>query len=143
MHVVIGGAFNGKRRWVAEQYKQEENIVWIADCTIPLTKLLPQAQKQVLILTDIENKTKEWVTNYSVNEARTTGRSWLAELSQWEKESEQRQVVVIATDFSKGIVPIEKIERDWRDLTGWFYQDLVKEANRVDEIWYGLGQQLK
>lgn len=143
MHIVIGGAFNGKRKWVENQYQNSKEIKWCSEPTQELKELLPSEKKMTLILFDIEKWTKQWLKNYSVNEAREVGRAWSAQLKHWESESAERQVILLATDFSKGIVPIEKAERDWRDLTGWFYQDLVKEAERVDEVWYGLGRQLK
>jgi len=40
-------------------------------------------------------------------------------LLEWEKEREGRQLILIGTDISKGIVPIEKRDRLTRDVTGW------------------------
>ncbi|WP_394172482.1 hypothetical protein [Guptibacillus hwajinpoensis] len=51
--------------------------------------------------------------------------------------------MIIGTDITQGILPFEREEQDWRELTGWAYQDLTDAADRVDVIWYGLNQQLK
>lgn len=144
MHIIIGGAFNGKRNWVKEYYKNTEELEWITDSMKELEKILKEKEEGIIILPAIEIWTRYWLEeDYSVNEARELGRQWIDHLTNWESVSNKRKVVLIATDFSKGIVPIEKVDRDWRDLTGWFYQDLIKSASRVDEVWYGIGRQLK
>lgn len=143
MQIVIGGAFNGKSEWVREQYKDASSLEWI-DFTKKDQKIsLPKDKNSILVLTAIEELTKAWLESYSIDKAREIGQNWIQELLVWEKEEKNRLLVLIATDFSKGIVPIEKKDRNWRDLTGWFYQDLIKEADRVDEVWYGLATQLK
>jgi adenosyl cobinamide kinase/adenosyl cobinamide phosphate guanylyltransferase len=70
-------------------------------------------------------------------------RERLEKCMQWEREITGRQLVVIGSDITKGIVPIDKEDRKWRDMTGWVYQDIVKKSERVDLIWYGINQQLK
>jgi adenosyl cobinamide kinase/adenosyl cobinamide phosphate guanylyltransferase len=50
---------------------------------------------------------------------------------------------VIGSDITKGVVPLEKENRIWRDLTGWAYQDTAAKAEKVDIIWYGLNQTMK
>ena len=52
-------------------------------------------------------------------------------------------VILIGTDITKGIVPIEAENRVWRDVTGRVYQDTVSICNRVDLIWYGINKRLK
>lgn len=64
-------------------------------------------------------------------------------LLEWEREEAHHQLVLIGTDISKGIVPLEKVDRLTRDVTGWIYQKLVQEAEQVDIIWYGIAQKLK
>lgn len=61
----------------------------------------------------------------------------------WEKGVPGRKVIFIGCDISKGIVPLLESERKWRDITGWCYQELSKQCNRVDVIWNGLAQTIK
>lgn len=61
----------------------------------------------------------------------------------WERTNPKRTLVIIGTDMTKGIVPLDKRKRSWRDITGWCYQDLVKKSNRVDLIWYGINERIK
>ena len=53
------------------------------------------------------------------------------------------RIIVIGTDITKGIVPIEKENRVWRDLTGRVFQDTASICERVDLIWYGISKRLK
>ncbi|ARK30255.1 bifunctional adenosylcobinamide kinase/adenosylcobinamide-phosphate guanylyltransferase [Halalkalibacter krulwichiae] len=77
------------------------------------------------------------------DDPRKSFYKWLDQWLNWEKETAQSKLVLIGVDVGKGVVPIEKEKRNYRDLVGWCYQDVVKEATRVDIIWYGLNQQLK
>lgn len=67
----------------------------------------------------------------------------LAEFIQWEKEEIHRKLVLIGTDMSKGVVPIDRFARTWRDEVGWCYQQLMKQADVAHIIWYQIPQVLK
>lgn len=142
MHVVIGGAFNGKRDWVKDKYKNIPSFEWF-DLIENEDPDLEKTEKKLLVFEGIEHWTRKFLEIYSINQARKIGSNWISELIHWEEQKEERQIVLIATDISKGIVPIEKKDRDWRDLTGWFYQDLIEKADEVDKIWYGIAEKLK
>lgn len=51
--------------------------------------------------------------------------------------------ILIGTEIGCGIVPADAAEREWRDQTGWVYQLLSQNAQRVDRVWAGIGQTLK
>lgn len=143
MQIVIGGAFNGKNKWVRERTKNLESVEWMNLKEDSKKVNLKQIKESTLIVSGIEEWTKSYLENETMDEARESLKKWMEELFLWEKRTENGQMILIANDISKGIVPIDKKDRDWRDLTGWFYQDLIKKADRVDEIWYGLSRQLK
>lgn len=50
---------------------------------------------------------------------------------------------VICTDFSQGIVPIDRELRALRETTGRVMIYLAKEANSVTRVFCGLGQKIK
>jgi len=62
---------------------------------------------------------------------------------QWERADNERMVIWIGCEIGHGVVPISELERRWRDLTGWCYQDLVENCDRVDWIWCGLSETIK
>ncbi|MDN6196064.1 MAG: bifunctional adenosylcobinamide kinase/adenosylcobinamide-phosphate guanylyltransferase [Atopostipes suicloacalis] len=142
MQIVIGGAFNGKAEWVKDNYEASHPLEWI-NLRENEAFNLSEAKESILVFQGIEEWTKIYLKDHSIDGAREIFREWIQELLNWEKKKDQHHLILIANDISKGIVPVDKKDRDWRDLTGWFYQDLVEEAERVDEIWYGISRQLK
>lgn len=76
------------------------------------------------------------------NDPRHTFNNWLTSWLLWEKQNETC-LYVIGVDVGKGVVPIEKEQRMFRDLVGLCFQDVAKKADRVDVVWYGLHEQLK
>ena len=54
-----------------------------------------------------------------------------------------RACVIIGDEISGGVVPVDKFEREWRDVTGKLYQYLAEEAEIVDRIFAGLPLRLK
>ncbi|MGV2620662.1 UNVERIFIED_CONTAM: bifunctional adenosylcobinamide kinase/adenosylcobinamide-phosphate guanylyltransferase [Halobacillus marinus] len=54
-----------------------------------------------------------------------------------------RSVVFILLETGRGIVPMEKLDRDGRDLLGWLTQKLTGNADEVTYCWHGLWTTLK
>lgn len=54
-----------------------------------------------------------------------------------------KEKVIICTDISQGIVPMEKELRAWREMNGRVLIDLCREADQVFRVFCGLGQRLK
>ncbi|MDQ0218588.1 hypothetical protein ELQ35_04300 [Peribacillus cavernae] len=146
MHFVTGGAYNGKSRWVKE-YNNGKGFVfdrWFSAYhgnDLPTDLRMLVANK--VVLEGIEQYIKEESLLTDTHTCRETWRKRLEDWEVWEKSGQMRQLVMIGTDITKGIVPLERGNRKWRDLTGWVYQDLSSKADRVDVIWYGLNKQIK
>ena len=51
--------------------------------------------------------------------------------------------ILICSDLSSGVVPIDPVQRQWRHTTGRLCQYLAGEASRVSRIFCGLEQRLK
>lgn len=141
MHVITGGAYHGKAKWVRQYYQVDQEVLWISaysgdSCPKNLPENFP-----LIVLEGIEQWIYEMVKEGSYT--RTNGRNLIDRWLKWEEKEKTRRLVVIGTDISKGIVPIEKEHRRWRDHVGWFFQDLVSRCERFDVIWYGLHQRLK
>lgn len=60
-----------------------------------------------------------------------------------ELEKLRDDVVVICQDISCGIVPVDPLERQWRELCGRTLTTLAAQAETVTRIFCGLPQQLK
>lgn len=136
MHFVTGGAFNGKSSWVKAHY-QKEQIEWISAYE---TETIPdRLQTDLIVLEGIEL----WIKSLIDDQFRESFRKRLHAWKTWEQEIEARQIIIIGTDITKGIVPIDANDREWRDAVGWAFQDVAACADRVDLIWYGLNKRLK
>lgn len=144
LHVVTGGAYNGKSAWVRAYYQLEhhENFQWISAYQ---NEACPKvfSDRDLLILEGIEQWILGWINTKNTTDFRSYGQWMINNWAEWELRKVGRTLVIIGTDISKGIVPMDKSIRTWRDVTGWFYQDLVKKCNRLDLIWYGIQRQLK
>lgn len=60
-----------------------------------------------------------------------------------EHRDELEDQVIICTDVSQGIVPMERELRDMREMTGRAMVWLAKEADCVVRVFCGLGQEIK
>lgn len=124
MHVIFGGAFNGKRAYV-EQRVQGRNVQWL-DVEVDAHVLLPNVE--VIVVFGVEHLLEP------------KGKELLEKMEKWD---EQAEVLVIATEIGRGIVPMEASMRKQRDDVGRFYQQLFTKAESVTRIWYGISQTLK
>lgn len=144
MHFITGGAFNGKRAWVSKTYGVKENEQWISayeNSQLPIE--INDKHRELIVLEGIEIWLKSLTEKYESNKCREVWNQCLAHWLMWEGAEVNRQLVVIGTDITKGIVPMEKENRVWRDVTGWAYQDIALQSEKVDVIWYGLNQTIK
>jgi len=142
MHVVTGGAYHGKSSWVKRFYELDENTSWISAYRQDPCPNKLHGKSQLIVLEGVE----EWirqaiVTGKTFN--RQVGKEVINQWDMWTKERDDRQLVIIGTDISKGIVPIDANDRLWRDVTGWFFQDLVARCKRFDIVWYGISRRMK
>ncbi|QUG40465.1 bifunctional adenosylcobinamide kinase/adenosylcobinamide-phosphate guanylyltransferase [Psychrobacillus sp. INOP01] len=124
MHVIFGGAFNGKRAYV-EQRIQGRNVQWL-DVEADAYFLMPNIE--VVVVFGVENLLEP------------KGKELLEKLGKWDKQAE---VLVIATEIGRGIVPMDASMRMLRDDVGRFYQQLFTKADSVTRIWYGISQTIK
>ncbi|WP_347548480.1 bifunctional adenosylcobinamide kinase/adenosylcobinamide-phosphate guanylyltransferase [Pseudalkalibacillus hwajinpoensis] len=144
MHFVTGGAYNGKAKWVRSFYGVTEDHFWQSAYDTPKVPLdVSRFYGNVVVLEGVEQLIKGLTADVGLEKWRAIWGSLLGIWQSWENERQDRTVVIIGSDITKGIVPLEKEDRDWRDVTGWAFQDLTAAADRVDVIWYGLNQQLK
>lgn len=126
MHIVIGGVANGKRHYVKGQVTGD--TIWLG-YEIPLE--LPKAPDTPLVLCGIE----QWMAE-RLNDEDAAVQEMLDFIH-------NKELTIILTDISRGIVPMDPIERALRDACGRLNQQLMKEATTVTRIWYGIPQKLK
>ena len=123
MHVIFGGAFNGKKAY-AEKLVADKQVVWIdAGRSFPA-----RPETEIVVLSGFEHLEETQLT------------IWLEQIEKWDQ---QMDIIVIATEIGRGIVPIDPLQRKIRDDVGRFYQEIFKKADSVTRVWYGIPQTIK
>lgn len=140
MHFITGGAFNGKRAWVKKKYGTGNWLSAYNGAPIPQEVMI---EGDLLVFEGIEIWLKELAEKYDSNLCLEIWNSCQENWILWERANQNRKLVVIGTDITKGIVPMESENRLWRDVTGWAYQQLAAKAEKVEIIWYGINQTIK
>ncbi|MGF3103163.1 bifunctional adenosylcobinamide kinase/adenosylcobinamide-phosphate guanylyltransferase [Rossellomorea sp. DUT-2] len=144
MYFVTGGSFNGKSRWVKIHFNlKETDTTWIPlfnGKRIQLDEI--NFSNSVIVIEGLEYGIRSTILNND-SEIRKSFTILIQSLKQWEEEDPDRRVIWIGSEIGKGIVPMDKLSREWRDLTGWVYQDLAEMSQEVWLVWYGLATSLK
>ena len=60
-----------------------------------------------------------------------------------EHREDWQNSILICSDLSSGVVPIDPVQRQWRHTTGQLCQYLAGQARQVSRIFCGLEQRLK
>ena len=153
MELYIGGFAQGKLEYVQNKKAEEAiSIAMVIDCA--------QSDYQKT-LQSIDNKIKN--ENADVNNIANVNdiviinhlHLWVKDLLREGMEEAGVQstilswvathpnTILICDELGNGIVPLEKMERIWREQTGRLMIELAKQAERVERILCGLGQRLK
>lgn len=144
MYFVTGGSFNGKSRWVKIHFNlKETDTTWIPlfnGKRIQLDEI--NFSNSVIVMEGFEYGIRSTILNND-SEIRKSFTILIQSLKQWEEEDSDRSVIWIGSEIGKGIVPMDKLSREWRDMTGWIYQDLAEMSQEVWLVWYGLATSLK
>ena len=133
MHVYIGGAFNGKRKFVMEKYKGRGHI-YVYDGVLP--EQADFLQTDIVIISRFE-KLIEHADVQSEDQLVDTIMSRLLSINSC------ATLICICTDIGRGIVPLDRQQRFIRDTCGRLYQAIFEKSSTVTRIWYGLPQVIK
>ncbi|MGG0645154.1 bifunctional adenosylcobinamide kinase/adenosylcobinamide-phosphate guanylyltransferase [Sporosarcina gallistercoris] len=130
MHIVIGGAVNGKRKFVREMMPAEAR--WFGeDKPLDLRQLSELSAEQPAVVCSVE----QWMAT-RLDDEENAIHEFLNALS-------GKRVTLIITDIGRGIVPMDAEERALRDACGRLNQHLMEVAREVTRVWYGIPQKLK
>lgn len=130
MHIVIGGAANGKRKFVREMMPAEAR--WFGDDKpLDLRQLSHLSAEQPAVICSVE----QWMATRLDDEEKAI-QEFLNALA-------GKSITLIITDIGRGIVPMDAQERALRDACGRLNQHLMEVAIEVTRVWYGIPQKLK
>lgn len=124
MILIIGGAYQGKLEYAKTSFSlTEEDVYTCSGLEIDFSKRC---------IDRIEEFAYACVKN-----GMEPKDSFQAHHEQW-KDS-----ILICQDIFCGVVPMDTVQREWRQATGRLCQYLAGEAKQVSRIFCGLEQRLK
>ncbi|GAA0069360.1 hypothetical protein UT300003_08830 [Clostridium sardiniense] len=124
MILVFGGAYNGKLAYVKEKYNLcDKDIFYCNSGNINLEKKVICGFHIFVRNMIIENKSPlEYIKN---------------------NMDKLKDKIIITDDIGLGIVPIEKVDRVWRDEHGKSIQYISSRSKKVIRIFLGIEKVLK
>lgn len=144
MHVITGGAYNGKWQFVKQLYNLTDEADFIKYSGYNNDELpsdFSNIQTKYFIIQNLELYIKGFFENEASVPSQT--EKFVLNCLNWQERNPHAELILIGSDISKGVVPVGRKEREWRDMTGLMYQRLVQVSERFDIIWYGINRQLK
>lgn len=154
MHLVIGGAYQGKKEYVKKKYSIEESDIWqggypVAEgdwrCIDGLHKIIKQMLHQYEADCICEVKADEKVPKGSVVNSAQQIENYVNQISDYLRTLTERSpdLIFICDEVGNGIVPMEKAERNYRECVGRALCALAGEADRVERVCCGIPQLIK
>lgn len=125
MHLIIGGAFQGKSDWAKSQFSLTDAD--FLECT---EQTFPDLSAKCI--THLER-----LALHCLRQGQEPKAVLLQQKDRW-KDS-----ILICDDMSCGVVPLDAETRAWREACGRMLSALSVEARSVTRIFCGLPQRLK
>lgn len=126
MVLIFGGAYQGKLEYALSRFDISSEDVFF--CKEDTSKLDYSAQ----VICGLE----KFVMN-CVREGQEAKDVLAANRKQLQDK------IIIVTDISQGVVPVDPVQRSWREMVGRTMLYLGGEADQVIRIFCGLGQVIK
>lgn len=100
-------------------------------------------EQSILVLEGWEQWIQQmWLDKGKLDEVKDYFENEISKICEIEKQT-NIQVIFIMLEMGRGIVPMNKDDRAWRDLSGWILQYAAQHAEKVDYCWHGLSKSLK
>lgn len=127
MRLVIGGYAQGKLEYVLEKYHLRADMVW--DSSLPADE---EKQAGTVVVDHLHSWVKKRILNGGCPEEEI--RSFAERCN---------DCVVISDEIGNGIVPVDPVEREYRERMGRILIQLADMAEGVERVICGIGQTIK
>ena len=127
MKLVIGGYAQGKLGYVLSKGQMQEPVVW--DGVLPGNGLAPGGQVVI-------NHFHQWVKR-RIAEGGCPEEEVLSLLDAY------GDCTIICDEVGNGIVPVDPVEREYRERVGRILIGLAQRAEEVERVICGIGQKIK
>ena len=132
MILIFGGAYQGKLDWAKKEYHIKDEEIFFCTSGTEEKEEVPELDLDASVIYSLENFTLACVR-----------KSMEAKDYMRENRDRLENKIIICTDISQGVVPRQKEQRDWREMTGRVMNYLAAEADEVIRIFCGLPHKLK
>ncbi len=126
MVLIFGGAYQGKLEYALNNYDVREKDVYHCDIECMVIdfdkKVIANMDKFVLACVKEGINAKECLED---------------------NLDKLKDKIVIFDDISQGVVPMDKTERAWREMTGRCMTYLGQQADEVIRVFCGIGNKVK
>lgn len=134
MILVTGGAFQGKLKFVKKEYNiADEMISDGRDCKLDNG------------LNDLKNI--KAINHFNLLVKRLMKKEFSDKeynnLIDWIKNNENKELIIITDEIGNGLVPIDKFEREYRELVGRICCEIAKHSNEVYRVYCGIPTKIK
>lgn len=127
MRLVIGGYAQGKLDYVLQRYYLRDDMVW--EGSLPADKT---GQADTIVINHLHNWVKQRILDGACPEEEI-----LSFVEQF------NDCIVISDEIGNGIVPVDPIEREYRERMGRILIQLADRAEGVERVICGIGQTIK
>ncbi|WP_203290204.1 bifunctional adenosylcobinamide kinase/adenosylcobinamide-phosphate guanylyltransferase [Metabacillus sp. cB07] len=134
MHLIIGGAYSGKKAYVKSRWP---HAAWITAYSGNHLLDWKKIDDGPLVLEGFE----QWIGTEDLTDLKAV-RTQYSELLNELLERKQ-ETIIIMLEIGKGIVPVSENERRLRDVNGWIQQDAAAICTDVHSVWHGLVKKVK
>ncbi len=139
LYLATSQIFDDEMKTRIDKHKLDRGPDWITiEEPLEISDLLKrEASPDRVILLDCLTL---WVTNLMMAERNM--KSAFANLVDT-LQTLKGDVILVSNEVGQGIVPDNKMAREFRDLAGWLHQDIAAIADKVYFVTAGLPQRLK
>lgn len=139
MKLIIGGLAQGKLHYVLQKEGNEQCIIF--DGVLPEEREIQEAWKEA----GSEEKTLIINHFHRVVKQELEGKRTPEELEAYVMEFVEKhpEVILICDEIGNGIVPVDALERTYREQTGRILIMLAQKADEVVRVLCGIGQRIQ
>ncbi|MDO4324757.1 MAG: bifunctional adenosylcobinamide kinase/adenosylcobinamide-phosphate guanylyltransferase [bacterium] len=143
MELIIGGCFQGKSAFARTRYQELTKTVCSQEKWFSMAADGREDAWEAAWTAPAVEHVQQYIRRISLDEGTMEEKK--QRISQWMETMREKnpQAILVMDEVGCGVVPMEKVERDYRDLAGYAGQCAAKEAERVYRVFCGIGRRIK
>ena len=138
MHLVIGGAYQGKKEYVRQQFGMEKEYTGDEIAVLCMQNNKEQFHSELERLPDKIVIGEFHKLIYHLLDAEIDPWDYVNELISIKKDA-----VIVCNELGCGLVPIDKKDRIYRECVGRILCKIAKDAQTITRVYCGIGEKIK